>query len=94
MKGAVIIITFILLLIPITVAVPVYAAAPPEGTTTTRDPWYPKVENNANDWQIVDGDYRDGKNGATTQVTSKSSSVVIRKNILPTADENIFTVAL
>lgn len=66
----------------------------PEGTTEERAPWYPSVTSEANGWQIVDGDYRDGQHGATTQVTNTSKSVVIRKNILPTKDENIFTVAL
>lgn len=66
----------------------------PEGTTETRDPWYPSVTSEANGWQIVAGDYRDGQHGATTQKTNASKSVVIRKNILPTKDENIFTVAL
>lgn len=70
------------------------AGGVPEGTTVLRDPWYPSVTSEANGWQIVDGDYRDGQHGATTQVTNTSKSVVIRKNILPTKDENIFTVAL
>lgn len=72
----------------------VRAKGAPEGSTEIRDPWYPTVQSNANDWQLVDGDYRDGQNGATTQVTNKSKSVVIRKNVLPTATENIFTIAM
>lgn len=82
-----------LLIIPAATA-DIFAAAAPEGTTVTREPWYPSVSGTANEWQIVKGDYRDGKNGASTQVTNKSGSVVIRKNVLPTSDENIFEIAL
>lgn len=85
---------FMLVMICMAAADSVYAAGPPEGTTTTRESWYPSVSSSANEWQIVKGDFRDGKNGATTQVTNRSQSVMIRKNILPTADENIFTIAL
>ncbi len=82
------------LVLPVISTAYAYAAEPPEGTTTTRDSWYPTVSSSANEWQIVDGDFRDGSKGASTQVTNKSKSVVIRKNILPTADENIFQIAL
>lgn len=70
---------------------------PPEGTAVTRSAWYPSVPtggDTANQWQIVSGDYRDGQNGASTQTTNASKSVVLRKNILPTKDENIFTIVL
>ncbi len=92
-KKIFLILCIVLLIIP-AAASDIFAEDVPEGTTTTRDPWYPSVSSSANDWQIVDGDYRDGKNGASTQVTNKSGSVVIRKNVLPTADENIFEIAL
>lgn len=82
-----------LLIIPAATA-DIFAADAPEGTTVTRESWYPTVSGTANEWQIVKGDYRDGKNGASTQVTNKSGSVVIRKNVLPTSDENIFEIAL
>ncbi len=93
-KKAVLIFCIAVLVLPAVSMTSAFAAEPPDGTVTTREPWYPSVSSSANDWQIVDGDYRDGKNGASTQVTNKSGSVVIRKNILPTADENIFEIAL
>ena len=92
-KEILLILCIMLFIIPVAAA-DAFAAEPPDGTVTTREPWYPSVSSSANDWQIVDGDYRDGKNGASTQVTNKSGSVVIRKNVLPTADENIFEIAL
>lgn len=73
----------------------VMAATMPEGTTTVRDSWYPSASSDAkNNWQIVNGTYLDGQNGASTQESNTAGDVIVRKNVMPTDDENVFRIAL
>ncbi|MDY5422672.1 SpaA isopeptide-forming pilin-related protein [Hornefia butyriciproducens] len=79
----------------------IYAdSAVPEGTAELRDAWYPTdspvnaIGTAANRWQIVSGNYFDGKQGSTTEKRNSSGSVIVRKNVIPTDTENVFQVAL
>lgn len=79
----------------------IYAdSAVPEGTAELRDAWYPTdspvnaVSTAANRWQIVSGNYFDGRQGSTTEKRNSSGSVIVRKNVIPTDTENVFQVVL